>query len=63
MVEVEMYIPGTGTHETNLLNKSSSKGWDLVGLVAGAIDVDSTAALAVAALRVAVDHSAPALLR
>ena len=56
-----MYIPGT--HETNLLNKSSSKGWDLVGLVAGAMDVDSTAALAVAALRVAVDHSAPALLR
>ena len=61
MVEVEMYIPGT--HETNLLNKSSSKGWDLVGLVAGAMDVDSTAALAVAALRVAVDRSAPALLR
>ena len=61
MVEVEMYIPGT--HETNLLNKSNSKGWDLVGLVAGAMDVDSTAALAVAALRVAVDHSAPALLR
>ena len=55
-----MDIPGT--HENNLLNKSSSKGWDLVGLVAGAMDVDSTA-VAVAALRVAVDHSAPALLR
>ena len=55
-----MDIPGT--HENNLLNKSSSKGWDLVGLVAGAMDVDATAVLA-AALRVAVDHSAPALLR
>ena len=55
-----MDIPGT--HENNLLNKSSSKGWDLVGLVAGAMNVDSTAVLAVAARRVAVDHSAPALL-